>query len=428
LLFSSRWALGATILFNYLSGIDKASLPFYFAAFQAVVCLFLFALVPRPVPPEQAMLLRESDLLAPLNLIGKLKMDEKPYKLILTQLKVTRRRVEKCVNKVEPSLIRDLIDDLNHIMRSGGRIYDPEIFSNVKLSAETLKSQDATEQNIRANRMVLEDLFAEELSQYPRNEDTVNKACRNIRVWIQLMFMCWGIYYGTTALAEYKTLVNERNQQIVTNVTAVTPQPAVSSGEAVKVGQSESERKVFKFVRDFLSTLTAVFIFFLFVEMSELTLDDNSTRGRPRPEVRDALNQKVIFACSAFVVVFLNAVALFSQQDGGTLESAVDTIISCGSGVVMALVVGRLGSKFLDPGTWVVATLYLYAVIQPLAIFFDKHATARFYATTLALFLKAFLWLVFYWAFTDGRLWSYVVALRKLLLGETRPSHELLKA
>lgn len=93
----------------------------------------------------------------------------------------------------------------------------------------------------------------------------------------------------------------------------------------------------------------------------------------------------------------------------------------------MALVVGRLDSKFLDPGTWVVAVLYLYAVIQPLAIYFED-ADSRFYATTLALFLKAFLWLVFYWAFTDGRLWNYVVAIRKLLLGETHTSAEALGA
>jgi hypothetical protein len=124
----------------------------------------------------------------------------------------------------------------------------------------------------------------------------------------------------------------------------------------------------------------------------------------------------------------INVTALVVPKQQFDLESFVDTLVACGSGVVLALVIGRLGSKFINPGTEVIAILYLYAVIQPMAIYFGTNPNTRLYATTLALFLKSFLWLVFYWTFTDGRLWNYVVAIRSLLLGETQKSPVLVEA
>ena len=165
--------------------------------------------------------------------------------------------------------------------------------------------------------------------------------------------------------------------------------------------------------------------------MSELTVRGNTSNGEfhqddNSEEYREAFNYKVLFACVVLLVMSLYAVAVFSPELNSALHW-IDALIACGSGVVMALVVGRLGSKFIDPGTGVLAILYLYAVIQPLAIYFSEKPNARLYATTAALFLKAFLWLVFYWTFTDGKLWVYVTALRNLLLSARTPP-ELLGA
>src|SRR5690349_1328453 len=131
-------------------------------------------------------LLNLRDIIAPHNLMRKLQTGKGPYKLILTQLKHTRWQVEKFVDKADRRLLDALVGDLNSIIVGDGRIYDPDIFNDIKISKETLTIQKETNsQNIRANRMILEDLFSEELEQYPRNEKTVNIACRNIRLWIQ---------------------------------------------------------------------------------------------------------------------------------------------------------------------------------------------------------------------------------------------------
>jgi len=428
-------ALGsaAAVPFKYVQSIAIEDLPIYFAAFQAAVCLILFWLVPKPVPPDHLFSLDLRDVIAPHCLVRRLQTGKGPYKLILTQLKQTRHQVEQFVDQVDRKFLGALVEDFNRMIAGKARIYDPDLFRDIKLSQETLNIQnDPTAPSIRANRMLIEDLFTEELQQYPRNDETVNRACRNIKLWIQLMFLFWAIYYGMTAFATHRTKL-ETLQTPAPNVAAsVVPSQLSAAPPAQNQSKPKSrEARAFNLVLNILSTLTAVLIFFLYVEMSELTLVDQATKSwvqpqtNPRQQVRNAFEQKASFAAVALLVISANTLSVIFVPHPTFIENFVDTIIACGSGIVMALVVGRLDSKFLDPGTWAVAILYLYAVIQPVAIYFDNQ-NSRFYATTLALFLKAFLWLVFYWAFTDGELWSYVVAMRKLLLGETPTSAEAL--
>jgi hypothetical protein len=88
------------------------------------------------------------------------------------------------------------------------------------------------------------------------------------------------------------------------------------------------------------------------------------------------------------------------------------------NGVALALVIGRLGSKFIDPGSVTLGLLYFYAVIQPTAATFPSMAMGHLLATTLALPLKILLWLVVVWAFTTGILSEYVLSVRVLLIRE----------
>jgi hypothetical protein len=84
-------------------------------------------------------------------------------------------------------------------------------------------------------------------------------------------------------------------------------------------------------------------------------------------------------------------------------------------GIGQCLLVGRIGSKMLDPGSLVLGVLYFYACIQPVSIFFGDE-TVAYIATTMALPLKALLYFVLVWAFTSGRLFEYVQQIRRLLL------------
>lgn len=164
---------------------------------------------------------------------------------------------------------------------------------------------------------------------------------------------------------------------------------------------------------------TATIIFFLYIELSEVTVQEkvNSTseanqKAKDNP-LSDAYRHRIIFAGFAAALILLSI--FFSRNSSPqAVKVIVRTIVACLSGVTLALVVGRLGSIYLNPGTATLSLLYLYAVIQPFAGLFEK-PTVHFVMTSIALPLKVLLWLVFVWAFTSGKLWEYVQIIRRFL-------------
>jgi hypothetical protein len=303
---------GATLLVNHLLTLDKAALGTYLAVLQSIVCFILFALVPKPTPPHNSLLLKTTDIIAPHNLMLKLQTQSGPNKLLLSQLRISRARIERYFNRgpVDTTFLSGLVNELNDLIKGNSLIYDTEIFEEVRLSDETLKICRSTPigtKRVRANRMVLEDLFSEEITQYPRNEEVIKRACRNIRLWIQLMFLCWAVYYGVTAISKYsEDLKDSQTATSNTNNTAASPP------QTPKDSNVDIKKSIFDLILNSFSVLTTVFIFFLYIEMAELTVEENTTGRNQHLDsnsqelVRDAFNQKAVFACIAFLVICIN--------------------------------------------------------------------------------------------------------------------------
>lgn len=167
-----------------------------------------------------------------------------------------------------------------------------------------------------------------------------------------------------------------------------------------------------------LEILTASLLFFLYVELSYLTV--TARLHSPTDAVtlthvavsRNAQRDKILFGGLALLLLLLSILSY--QYYSASTQFIVRLIVACLSGVTLALVIGRLGSIYINPGASVLSLLYLYAVIQPFAAFFEN-AKFEFVVTTLALPLKVLLWLVFVWAFTTGKLWEYVQEIREFL-------------
>lgn len=166
-------------------------------------------------------------------------------------------------------------------------------------------------------------------------------------------------------------------------------------------------------------TFTAILIFFLYVELSELTVaqkEDSASGTSPIVKVNissDAYRHRIIFVGLAAPLIMLNILSSYYSSPA-VLQVTVRTIVACLSGITLALVVGRLGSIYINPGTTTLSLLYMYAVLQPFAGLF-QYETVHFIVTGLALPLKVLLWLVFVWAFTSGKLWEYVREIRDFL-------------
>jgi hypothetical protein len=222
---------------------------------------------------------------------------------------------------------------------------------------------------------------------------TARIACKRIQIFVVAAYLAWAIYYLITGLSLY-----------------YLPDKALLT----------------LFDRTFLvtfNTLPSLLLFWLYIELAEFTVDEPYPRDAERKIKTGVVNVSARSNNAAFLRVFsigvfaLTIAPVWYAFGSGKEEiiSAFDGIASCLNGVTLALVVGRLGSKRVDPGSLTLGLLYFYAVIQPTAASFYNNSGVQLLATTIALPLKALLWLVFVWAFTTGTLSEYVHDIRVLL-------------
>ena len=95
---------------------------------------------------------------------------------------------------------------------------------------------------------------------------------------------------------------------------------------------------------------------------------------------------------------------------------ALDVITSFVGGVVLALFVGRVQSKFMGPSTWLPVALYLYVGLQTLYVAVSDRNDDFVAAIIIevALVLKCLLFLFVIWLFKSGRFLFYFVRVNKI--------------
>ena len=82
--------------------------------------------------------------------------------------------------------------------------------------------------------------------------------------------------------------------------------------------------------------------------------------------------------------------------------------------IAMALLVGRLQSKFLGPRLWLLIVLYSYTAIQPLFLYLEKNDIWAVALIDFALILKCLLYLYTAWLFQSGDLLFYFARVRRI--------------
>jgi DNA-binding winged helix-turn-helix (wHTH) protein len=109
-----------------------------------------------------------------------------------------------------------------------------------------------------------------------------------------------------------------------------------------------------------------------------------------------------------FILAVVLVTLLFTENlAGATLLTGIL------AGITMALVVGRLSSRFLSPRFWILYLLYSYTAIQPLVLYIEGHPGWGLIILDFALLLKCLLYVYMAWLFQSGLLLFYFASVNR---------------
>lgn len=240
---------------------------------------------------------------------------------------------------------------------------------------------------------------------------TAVRAVRRVLFHAKAIYLTWAVYYANTALGAFSQASTSTEEAALDFVGGV--------------------------VLTIMSTITAVLLAWLALELSEVTVfDDPADLSRSTPVESTLAMRKDrarwfrfvtggvgIVLISLAVHILLRVFAIdWVRSSERQMHMALDVIVSLASGVATAAVAMSFYTKRLNPGLMTLMLLMLYAVIQTAAIAFVNYTSVAVVATTLAMILKTVLWAVLVWAFSSGRMWEYAVEFREKAEAAAQPA------
>jgi hypothetical protein len=128
-----------------------------------------------------------------------------------------------------------------------------------------------------------------------------------------------------------------------------------------------------------------------------------------------------------FLLIFsLLEVILFINIDNSNVSMLIfEIIVGIISAISIALLLGRLDSKFINTSIEFIFIVYIYAGIQPLSGFFDENILGADYknvtiivksfALNYALFAKSLLFVLIFWLLSRGHLQAFLIRLNSIM-------------
>lgn len=113
-----------------------------------------------------------------------------------------------------------------------------------------------------------------------------------------------------------------------------------------------------------------------------------------------------------FLLIVLATV--FELMSVANIRKGASLTSGIAGAIAMALLVGRLQSKFLGPRLWLLIALYSYTAIQPLFLYLEKNDEWAVVLINFALILKCLLYLYTAWLFQSGDLLFYFARVRRI--------------
>lgn len=163
---------------------------------------------------------------------------------------------------------------------------------------------------------------------------------------------------------------------------------------------------------DVLNNISTLLFFVCSVVLREITVPTENPIAALR-----RLPQKCyrVYAYGAAVIISLTVAEILYHGlwPAGSYESnAFQWLGGYAGGVALALFVGRLESRFIEPPVWLIIVLYVYAVIQGGLGAFHLTPTHKFVLLDCAFVFKCLLFLFVSWLFESGVLEQYFEEVR----------------
>lgn len=162
----------------------------------------------------------------------------------------------------------------------------------------------------------------------------------------------------------------------------------------------------------------AAFVLLNFIQNSATVLLFLCYEVMARPTIEDDLSRKQVLPTEAWfalvAVVVLTEAAVVVGGLPWSVQQWFGWLSGFGQGTALALLVGRLDSKYVNPSAITIGLLYLYAVIQGAWPVFQHHDELMLILTFVALVLKCLLFLFLAWIFESNTMLFYLTRMRKL--------------
>ncbi|MCA1568575.1 MAG: hypothetical protein LC803_23600 [Acidobacteria bacterium] len=139
-------------------------------------------------------------------------------------------------------------------------------------------------------------------------------------------------------------------------------------------------------ITNFFNNLTTVFLILCFRELAFPTEPEESSLGHPFFILLTIIGFAAVLEFISVNIEPLRSIAVVLGWGG-----------SFAAGVVIALLIGRLESKLIDPPLILIVMLYLYAVMQATIVLFPGDLELMITLTSAALIFKVILFLLIYW-------------------------------
>lgn len=283
-------------------------------------------------------------------------------------------------------------------------------------------ARDRTEGGQLVNRRLLEEAFPEEI----RKIKNVTWG-RPLSILLQWFTILIALFYGVVKYRKNDDKGLELNEKVKGDLKAIkycwfglflswlflysflfifSVEESFHLGRQLNVS-SETFDLLFSFLATIFNYVNTIFIVCCFTYLNKQgEKEEESTRNI------------FIFLILGLGVITL-AVHFISYLISGTgdgVSNELDLFTGIVAGVFMALLVGRLQSKFFGTRPWLLIFLYSYTALQPLYFYLTANGVSDIWIISLIdlyLILKCLLYLYIAWLFESTRLSFYLVEIKE---------------
>jgi hypothetical protein len=170
--------------------------------------------------------------------------------------------------------------------------------------------------------------------------------------------------------------------------------------------QAGDASPILQITRTLFSNCNTLTMLFCYEILAKPTTEGSSRFSRPEVDWSR-------WAAIVIVFTFLQGLLIVARP---ATNEIFDWISGMGAAIAFALFVSRLASRYFEPPTWFLVTMYAYVALQPLFPYLVKKGDPLSLALLidLALLFKCLLYLYMMWLFHSGRLLFYVLRLARM--------------